>query len=102
MSKKAIGYTIFFVVLIAAFLIAVFAGTDEWKSKSPVISYVKPFVFITQDKKTFTQKDMLGKVCAVNFFFTTCKGVCPIMNHNMDKVYDEFKNEKDFLIVSLN
>jgi len=100
MSKKAIGYIIFFVVLTGAFLIAVFAGTDEWKSKSPIISYVKPFVFTTQDKTSFTQKNMLGKVCAVNFFFTTCKGVCPIMNHNMNKVYDQFKNQKDFLIIS--
>lgn len=100
MPKKAIGYIIFFVALTIVFLIVVFAGTDEWKSKSPVIGFVKPFMFITQNKQSFTEKDMRGKVCAVNFFFTTCKGVCPIMNHNMDKVYDEFKNEKDFMIVS--
>jgi protein SCO1/2 len=100
MSKKAIGYTLFFVVLTIGFLIAVFAGTDRWKSKSPIISYVKPFVFTTQDKQLFTQKDMAGKVCAVNFFFTTCKGVCPVMNNNLDKVYNEFKNEKDFMLVS--
>src|SRR5690242_390801 len=100
MSKKAIGYSIFFVVLVAAFLIAVFAGTDKWKSRSPVISYVKPFVFTTQDNKPFSEKNMSGKVCAVNFFFTTCKGVCPIMNNNLSKVYDAFKNENDFMIVS--
>jgi protein SCO1/2 len=43
---------------------------------------------------------MAGKVCAVNFFFTTCKGVCPVMNNNLDKVYNDFKNEKGFLLVS--
>jgi protein SCO1/2 len=100
MSKKVIGYIIFFIVLTAAFLVAVFAGTDMWRSKSPVISYVKPFAFITEDKKAFTQKDMTGKVCAVNFFFTSCKGVCPIMNYNLNKVYDDFKNDDNFLIVS--
>src|SRR6478609_2213757 len=100
MGKKAIGYTIFFVVLTAGFLIVVFAGTDMWRAKSPVISYVRPFVFTTQDSRPFSEKDMVGKVCAVNFFFTTCKGVCPIMNNNLDKVYNEFKNEKDFLVVS--
>lgn len=100
MSKKALGYTIFFVVLVIAFLIAVFAGTDKWKSQSPVISYVKPFNFITQDKTGFTEKNMKGRVCAVNFFFTTCKGICPIMNHNLDKIYNEFKNENNFLLVS--
>ena len=100
MHKKAIGYTIFFVVLTAGFLIAVFAGTDMWRAKSPVISYVRPFVFTTQNSKPFSEKDMAGKVCAVNFFFTTCKGVCPIMNNNLDKVYNEFKNEQNFRIVS--
>ncbi|MEP6684642.1 MAG: SCO family protein [Parafilimonas sp.] len=100
MNKKVLGYIGFFVALTAIFLVFIFAGTDNWKSKSPVISYVKPFVFTTQDKKPFTENDMHGKVCVVNFFFTTCKGVCPIMNNNLDKVYDEFKSEKDFLIVS--
>ncbi|MBS1746274.1 MAG: SCO family protein [Bacteroidetes bacterium] len=100
MSKKFIGYVVFFIVLAIVYLVVVFAGTDNWKSKAPVIGYVKPFVFTTQDKQPFTQKNMLGKVCAVNFFFTSCKGVCPIMNHNMDKIYNEFKNDKDFMIVS--
>ena len=100
MSKKAIGYIVFFVALTGAFLVFVFAGTDTWKSSAPIISNVKPFNFTTQDKKNFTQKDMLGKVCAVNFFFTTCKGVCPVMNNNLDKVYNDLIDEKDFLIVS--
>src|ERR1044072_2373020 len=100
MSKKALRYIIFFVVLTAAFLVFVFAGTDNWKSKAPGIGHVQPFGFTTQDKTLFTEKDMAGKVSAVNFFFTTCKGVCPIMNNNLDKVYNEFKNEKDFLLVS--
>ena len=100
MRKRAIGYTIFFIVLTGAFLVAVFAGTDRWKSKAPIISYVKPFVFTTQDKQPFSEKDMAGKVCAVNFFFTTCKGICPVMNSNLDKVYNDFKNEKDFMVIS--
>jgi protein SCO1/2 len=51
MGKKTIFYTIFFVVLTAGFLVAVFAGTDRWKKKSPIISFVKPFVFTTQDNQ---------------------------------------------------
>ncbi len=98
--KKVIGYIVFFVVLIAVFLVSVFAGTNNWKSKSPIISYVKPFTFLTQDKKIFTEKNMAGKVCLVNFFFTSCKGVCPIMNANLKNIYNEFKDNPDFMIVS--
>lgn len=100
MRKRIIGYSIFFIVLVSVFLVCVFAGTNNWKSKSPAISYVKPFAFITQDKKIFTEKDMAGKVCVVNFFFTSCKGVCPIMNNNLSVIYNEFKDQPNFMIVS--
>jgi protein SCO1/2 len=100
MRKKIIIYGGSLIILVGVFLVAVFAGTNNWKSKSPIISYVKPFAFTTQDKKIFTQKDMAGKVCAVNFFFTSCHGVCPVMNNNLKVIYDEFKNQPDFMIVS--
>jgi protein SCO1/2 len=100
MKKKFLGYSIFFIVLIALFYLFVFWGTDNWRSKSPTISYVKPFTFITENSRNFTEKDMEGKVCVVNYFFTTCKGICPRMNSNMHKIYDAFKDEPNFLIVS--
>ncbi len=43
---------------------------------------------------------MQGKVCVVNYFFTTCRGICPRMNGNLKQVYDEFKDNPDFMIVS--
>jgi len=100
MKRKIIGYSVFFIALIALFYLFVFWGTDNWKSKSPTISYVKPFTFITEDGRDFTLQDMQGKVCVVNYFFTTCKGICPRMNGNMHKIYDEFKNYPDFMIIS--
>jgi protein SCO1/2 len=100
MKRKIIGYSVFFIALIALFYLFVFWGTDNWKSKSTTISYVKPFTFITEDGRDFTLQDMQGKVCVVNYFFTTCKGICPRMNSNMHKIYDEFKNYPDFMIIS--
>ena len=100
MNKKLIRYLVFFVVLVAGFYFFLFKGTDVWKAKLPVISYVKPFHFTNQDGLVFTNKDMLGKVCVVEYFFTTCKGICPKMNANMKTVYEAFKNEPDFMIVA--
>lgn len=100
MKKKFVGYIAFFVVLFVGYLFFVFAGNDNWKKTSPVISYVKPFRFTTQDSLAFTEKDLQGKVCLVNYFFTNCKGICPRMNNNMHKLYDEFKGESDFMILS--
>lgn len=99
-KKKLVGYITFFLVLAAAFLLAVFWGTDNWKTKLPELSAVQPFSFTTQQGQSFTERDMQGKVCVVNYFFTTCKGICPRMNGNMKKVYETYKANPDFLIVS--
>jgi protein SCO1/2 len=100
MNKKLLGYLLFFVVLLIGFYYFLFRGTDNWKSKLPVISYVKPFHFTTQDGFPFTDRDMLGKVCVVEYFFTNCKGICPKMNANMQTIYQQFRNEPGFMIVS--
>ena len=100
MSKRFIAYSIFFVVLAGLFLVFVFAGTDNWKTKSPAISSVKPFAFKTQEGKVFTEKNMEGKVCVVEYFFTSCKGICPRLNTNMKDIYETFKDRPAFLILS--
>jgi protein SCO1/2 len=100
MSKKIIGYSIFFILLTVAFFYFVFAGTDNWKAKLPTVSYVQPFSFINQDGKTVTEDDLKGKVTVVEYFFTTCKGICPKMNTSLRKVYNQYKDEPDFLILA--
>jgi protein SCO1/2 len=100
MNKKLLGYALFFVALVLVFYFFLFRGTDNWKTKLPVISYVKPFYFTTQDGLPYTDKDMLGKVSVVEYFFTTCKGICPRMNANMRTIYEAFKDEPDFMIVA--
>lgn len=70
------------------------------KSKLAPIGKVMPFAFTNQDGKTITEKDVAGKVFVAEYFFTTCKNICPVMNGNMKTVYERFKNERNFLILS--
>ena len=101
MSKKTVFYIVFFSVLIVGFYFVLTSLVPEFgKKKIPPISYVRPFSFINQDGKTITDKDVAGKVYVAEYFFTTCKGICPKMNNNMKEVYEKFKNENDFLILS--
>jgi protein SCO1/2 len=101
MNKKLLFYVLFFIVLVAAFQFYVFKGTGMWsKSTLPKRSTVNHFEFLNQDGTVFTNNEMKGKVCVVNYFFTTCPGICPKMNNNMKLIYEAFKNEPDFLIVS--
>src|ERR671926_306443 len=98
--KKLVTYGLFFTGLIILFLFFVFWGTDNWKTSLPTLTTVQPFHFTAENGKPFTNQDMQGKVVVVNYFFTTCKGICPRMNSNVRKVYEEFKNEPDFVIFS--
>ena len=100
MSKKLITYLAFFTVLLLAFFFFVFQGTDNWKVKMPTLSYVKPFQFTNQDGQPVTDADVLNKITVVEYFFTTCKGICPKLNTNMKEVYLQFKDEPDFQILS--
>ncbi|MCZ0211759.1 SCO family protein, partial [Streptomyces sp. UMAF16] len=56
--------------------------------------------FPNQDGKDITNADVAGKVCVVNYFFTTCKGICPRMNNNLKSIYETFKGRPDFMILS--
>lgn len=100
MSKKWVGYLVFFTVLLTGFFYFVFRGTDNWKVKLPTLSYVKPFHFTNQDGQPVTEADLTNKITVVEYFFTTCKGICPKLNTNMKDIYNQFKNEPDFQIFS--
>lgn len=52
---------------------------------------VPPFAFIDQDSLLITNDDYKGKVYLVEFFFTTCPTICPIMNKNLVQIQEEFK-----------
>lgn len=101
MKKRLFIYIGFFAVLLAVFYGFVFKDYDFSKSNLKVINPAIPaFSFVNQDGKIITQSFTDDKVYVAEYFFTTCKGICPKMNANMRRVFDAYKEEKDFLILS--
>jgi protein SCO1/2 len=100
MSKKAISYLVFFGLLLGGFYYAMVKYTDFEEVKLPVLNTVQPFEFLRQDSATASQKDIRNRVYVAEYFFTTCKGICPKMNKNMKAIYEQFKTDSNFLIVS--
>ncbi|MEV4882423.1 SCO family protein [Chitinophaga ginsengisegetis] len=110
MSKKAIILISFFVLLSAGFLtyagyiIKGETGTFFGKDKLPHLGApghtIPGFSFTDQEGRTKTKTDVEGKIYVSEFFFTTCTGICPKMNANMDKVYAKYKDNPNFLILS--
>ena len=101
MNRKFVFYALFFIVLAVGFyltLTRIIPGFGD--VKLPVLSYVQPFRFTNQDGKPVTEQDLSGKVYVTEYFFTTCPNICPMLNNNMKKVYEQFKSTEGFVIVS--
>jgi protein SCO1/2 len=76
------------------------SGTKS-KADLVVVGPVKDFSLIDQNSLKITNTYLLGKVYVVEFFFTKCPTICPIMNRNMVKIQSEFSNNPNFGIVSI-
>jgi protein SCO1/2 len=61
---------------------------------------VDNFVFYDQDSNRVTRQTVAGKVYVADFFFTTCPSICPIMTTQMMRVFENYKNHPDFMILS--
>jgi len=101
MGRKLWWYVIFFGLLVLGFWFFLFKDEDLSKSPLAVINAnVDTFSFVNQDGKRVTEKDVEDKVYVAEYFFTTCKGICPKMNANMRRVFDVYKEEPGFMILS--
>jgi protein SCO1 len=58
------------------------------------------FSFTNQDGENITEKTVKNKVTVVEYFFTSCPSICPIMNENLKGIYEKFKDAPDFMILS--
>lgn len=80
-----------------------FASTIGCSTKNTDLKILKKapeYSFINQNRDTITDAFYRGKVHIVEFFFTSCGNICPIMNEYMVKIQNEFLGRKDFGILS--
>ena len=61
---------------------------------------VPPFLMTNQDNLLIGNEDFIGKVYLVEFFFTSCTTICPMMNKNMKSLENSFGSREDFGIAS--
>ncbi len=89
--KKSYSYIgISFVILIFGIWAVNEMGNRFSEPDLETIGTVPAFSFTDQNNKIITNKDYEGKVYVVEFFFTTCPSICPIMTENMIKIQNEF------------
>lgn len=61
---------------------------------------IPDFSLVNQRGETISKNDVLGKISVVDFFFTSCPGICPKMTGNMAIVQQEFLESEDVILMS--
>ena len=75
--------------------------TPKWEvSNIKSFHKIRPFKLINQQGQVFTEKDIDGKICVADFFFTACPGICPKMTNSMADIQKEFIYDDDILLLS--
>src|SRR5947207_14522966 len=73
--------------------------TPEWNSNESEKHTIADFTFTDQNGNSFGSRDLTGKIYAVDFFFTTCPGICPTLTKNLTKVQEAYKHDSSLILV---
>ncbi len=99
-NKSYIGVS--FIILIFG-IYAIPKIIDKLKGNDLVaIGPAPSFVLKDQNNKSISNANYAGKVYVVEFFFTTCPSICPIMNKNMVGLQNDFFGNPNFGIASIS
>jgi len=95
--------------IIVAFIILVFGIwavpkiIDKFSNQELVkFEQVLPFEFINQDNVLISNSYYKDKVYIIEFFFTSCPTICPVMNKSMVKIQNKFYGNPNFGMASIS
>lgn len=89
------------IVIFALLFVSIGFGFSYFKKSLFTVMKVPDFELTDQNDIKISNKDMLGKVYLVEFFYSRCPTICPIMNQNMKYIQDEINNP-NFGIISIS
>jgi protein SCO1 len=75
-------------------------GEREVVGSDTVYHTIANFKFVDQDSTIITNNTFKDKMYVADFFFTSCRTICPIMKTQMLRVYDSIQNDNDVLLLS--
>jgi len=75
-------------------------GEREVVGNDTVYHTIADFSFLDQDSAIVTHETYKDRIYVADFFFTSCRTICPIMKTQMLRVYDSIQNDPDVLLLS--
>lgn len=87
--------------IICGLLFTSCAHQTEQQFEEKTLHYPAPaFKTTNQNGEAVTNLSVEGKVYVVDFFFTSCPTICPVMTEELKRVYKKFEGNNNFLILS--
>ena len=62
--------------------------------------FIADFDLIDQDGVAFSSSSVSKKIWVVEYFFASCKGICPIMNEQMKRIQSAYLRDTNVVILS--
>jgi protein SCO1 len=75
-------------------------GERDVRGTDTVYHTIPHFSFIDQDSAVVSNETFRDKIYVADFFFTSCRTICPIMKTQMLRVYDSIQNDPDIMLLS--
>ncbi|MEI9917295.1 MAG: SCO family protein [Bacteroidota bacterium] len=75
-------------------------GNRDFNGKDTLYHTIAPFSFVDQDSAVITNATFKDKIYVADFFFTSCRTICPKMKTQMKRVYDATANDPDVKLLS--
>lgn len=112
MNLRITNYELRFAFLLSAFCFLLSACTEKKVAPLPIFGErevegtdtiyhtIDTFSFVDQDSAIITNETFKDKIYVADFFFTSCRTICPIMKTQMLRVYDSIQTDPDVLLLS--
>lgn len=105
-------HVIYFSLLLSAFCFQLSSCIDRKEQRLPIFGEkdvtgtdtlyhtIGNFALVNQDSVIVTNETLLNKIYVADFFFTSCRTICPIMKTQMLRVYEAVGKDPQVLLVS--
>jgi protein SCO1 len=75
-------------------------GHKEVTASDTLYHTIGNFKLVNQDSAIITNESLRNKIYVADFFFTSCRTICPVMKTQMHRVYQAIENDPGILLVS--
>jgi protein SCO1 len=75
-------------------------GERDFVNGDTIYATIPTFQFTNQDGIAINNATYQNKIYVADFFFTHCPTICPKVKKNMLRIYEKYKNNDNFLLLS--